>query len=77
MSKEKNNNGETKRLKWAALILIPVMLMCGATIGYAASKVGGMDTRVRLVEQDNAVNGERFRAIQETLGEIKDKLKDK
>ena len=71
MSKQQVN-GEGKRLKWAALILIPVMFMCGGTVGYTAS----VDTRVRVVEQDNAANGPRYKAIEASLKRIEADIKD-
>lgn len=65
-------NGESKRLKWAALILVPVMFMCGGTVGYTTS----VDTRVRVVEQDHAVNGARYEEIKASLERIEADIKD-
>ena len=68
------DNGENKRLKWIALILIPVSILCAGTVGYAARGLGEMDARVRIVEQDNAANGVRFEAIMRELDAIKKEM---
>jgi cell division protein FtsB len=57
----------SKHLRLAGLIIGVVLTVCAATIGYAQVKLGELDARVRMVEQDAAANAARFEAIKESL----------
>jgi len=66
-----------KHRKWLGLIVGLVLAICTATMAYCHTAVGGLEVRVRQVEQNSAANdaanAARFEAIRESLGRLENK----
>jgi len=56
-----------KHLKLGLAIIGIVLAICSSTLGACYLMVGGLEERVRRVEQNDAANATRFESIRETL----------
>ncbi len=70
------SNRESKRLRWAALIIGMMLAVCGPTVGYTMS----VDRKLAETEKKRfaaeATNSLMFQTILKEVSEIKDELKD-
>jgi len=64
----------TKHLRLAALLVTVVLAVCGAMLGHSLSAAAGMDTRMRIVEQNDAANTARFVAISQSLERLEKQI---
>ena len=56
-----------KHNRLLGLIVVIVLAVCTATIGYCQVTLSEIEARVRLVEQSSAANAVRFEMIQASL----------
>jgi hypothetical protein len=70
----RNSNGcGGQHLGLAAMILGPVLVVCGACLGACWSMTSTLDVRVRQVERNDGANAARFEAIRDSLLRIEGK----
>ena len=66
----------TRHNRLLAMIVLIVLAVCGATIGYCRITLGQIEARVRLVEQSEAANMVRFETIQQSLARVERQLEN-
>gem|GEM_PF-6604190 len=62
-----------KHLKLGLWIIGTVLGICAGTVSICHAMVGGLEVRVRQVEQNDAANAARFEAISEALRRLESK----
>lgn len=71
MVTQRDNQCGSKHLKWAAIIIGTVLTICGGALKVAKDMASEHEPRIRKLENDTAIFGERMKHIISLCEDIK------